>query len=135
MVERNIEELKTKVKDLESLKEECVKAEVSIVGYQNNDKLITVLQEEYPKLFSPIKNQIIALVDGKKSLTKVDAKERIKIEDNLMGNCFLAGIRPLDAKNGKLLEFKKLSAKITKEINILKRKIDEDPILRLFEKK
>ncbi len=131
MAQINLEKIKEKVKALEALKIQCSEAEVSIVGYQDNDMLLSVLEEEYPKLFSPTKNQILALLDGKKPLTKVDNETKIELEFQFKGHCYLNRIAPND-KSGKLLPFNKISAKITKEINLLKRKIDEGSILNLF---
>lgn len=127
----NLEEVKNKVKALEALKEQCNNAEISIIGYQDNDKLLAVLDAEYPKLYSPIKNQILTLVDGKKPLTKVDNATKHDLEFKLKGTCYLNNIEPND-KAGKLLPFNKISAKITKEINLLNREIDEGSILNLF---
>ena len=134
MAKINLEEIKQRVKALEALKEQCNDAEVSIIGYQDNDKLLAVLNDEYPKLFSPTKNQIIALLDGKKPLTKVDNKTKIELEFQVKGQCYLNNIEPQD-KSGKLLAFNKISAKITKEINLLNRKVDEGSILNLFKPK
>ena len=134
MIEQNIERFKSKVKALEALRTQCNDTEISVVGYQDNDKLIKVLNEEYPKIFSSLQNQIINLIDGKKPLTKVNNATKVLLEDELIGQCFLLHIKPL-YKNGRLLPFNKLSAKITKEINLLKKKIEQDSILSLFEKK
>lgn len=123
MAKFKIEEIKARIKALEALKKQCNEAEIAIVGYQNNDKLIKVLEEEYPKLFSAGRNQILALVDGKKELTKVDNATRNDLEFQLKGNCYINKIEPND-KAGKLLPFKKISAKITKEISTLNKIID-----------
>ena len=105
------------VKKLQELKDEVIDAEVKIIGYQDNEKLLKILNEEY-KIFSPTKNQILALLDGKKPLTKVDNNIKKELEFSIKGNCFLKGINPLD-KTGQLLPFNKLIAKISKEINLL----------------
>ena len=131
MAQINIQEIKDKVIALEALKEQCNNAEVSIVGYYDHDMLLAVLEEEYPKLFSPVKNQILSLLDGKKPLTKVDSATRVELEFKLKGICYLNRIEPND-KSGKLLPFNKISAKITKEINLLKRNIDEASLANLF---
>ena len=110
---------KQQIKKLQSLKEQVIDAEVKIIGYQDNDKLLKILDEEY-KIFSPVQNQILALLDGKKPLTKVDNNTKKKLEFSLKGNCFLNSINPLD-KTGQLLPFSKLIAKISKEINELKK--------------
>lgn len=133
MAKINLDEIKNRVKALVALKEQCSNAEVSIVGYQDNDKLLAVLEVEYSKLYSPVRNQILALLDGKKPLTKVDAPTRHDLEFKLKGACYLNNIEPND-KAGKLLPFNKISAKITKEINLLNKKINEDSILNLFRK-
>ncbi len=133
MAQINIEEIKDKVEALEALRVQVNETEVSVIGYYDHDMLLAVF-EEYPKLFSPVKNQIIALLDGKKSLTKVDNATKTELEFQLKGNCYLNNIEPQD-KSGKLLPFPKISAKITKEINLLKRKIEENSILNLFKPK
>ena len=129
-----IEEYKYRIKVLEALKAQCIDAEIKIVGRQDDDLLIELLNEEYPRLFSPVKNQILSLLDGKKPLTKVNDKEKVRLENQLKGNCFLNNINPVD-KTGKLLPFNKISTKITKEINLLKKESQEMSILDLFEKK
>ena len=134
MAQINLQELKDKVEALEALRVQVNETEVSVVGYQDNDMLLAVLEGEYPKLYSPVQNQILALLDGKKSLTKVDNATKIELEFKLKGNCYLNKIEPQD-KSGKLLPFNKISAKVTKEINLLKRKIDEGSILNLFKPK
>ena len=134
MAQINLEKIKQKVIALEALKKQCNDAEVSIIGYQDNDMLLAVLDDEYPKLFSPVKNQILALLSRKKPLTKVDNETKIELEFQLKGNCYLNKIEPQD-KSGKLLPFNKISAKITKEINLLKRKIEEESLLNLFKPK
>jgi len=110
-------ETKQSIKKLQTLKDEVIDAEVKIIGYQDNEKLFKILNEEY-KIFSPTRNQILALLDGKKSLTKVDNNTKKELEFSIKGNCFLNGINPLD-KTGQLLPFNKLIAKISKEINQL----------------
>jgi hypothetical protein len=129
MIENNIQEKQTRVKALIALKIQCNDTEVKAIGYQDNDKLISLLDAEYPKLFSPVKNQILALVAGKKALTKVGSTIKITLEDKLMGNCFLLHIKPLD-KSGKLLPFNKLSAKITKEINLLNKELESNSLMQ-----
>jgi len=130
----NIEEIKDKVEALEALRVQVNETEVSVIGYYNHDMLLAVLEDEYPKLYSPVQNQILALLDGKKALTKVDNPTKIKLEFQLKGQCYLNNIEPQD-KSGKLLPFNKISAKITKEINLEKRKIEENSILNLFKPK
>ena len=83
-----IEEYKYRIKVLEALKAQCIDAEIKIVGRQDDDLLIELLNEEYPRLFSPVKNQILSLLDGKKPLTKVNDKEKVRLENQLKGNCF-----------------------------------------------
>lgn len=122
MIEQNLDKLKLKVEALEALRTQCNNTEVSVVGYQDNEKLIKILNEEYPKIFSALQNQVLNLLEGKKNLTKVDSATKVLLEDELIGKSFLLHIKPLD-KNGRLLPFNKLSAKITKEINILKKKL------------
>jgi len=138
MAQINIEEIKDKVEALEALRVQVNETEVSVIGYYDHDILLAVLEDEdedeYPKLFSPVKNQILALLDGKKPLTKVDNATRVLLEFKLKGNCYLNNIEPQD-KSGKLLPFNKISAKITKEINLKKRKIEENSILNLFKPK
>jgi len=134
MAKINLEKIKQNVEALEALRVQVNETEVSVVGYQDNDMLLAVLEDEYPKLFSPVKNQILALLDGKKPLTKVDNATRVKLEFQLKGQCYLNNIEPQD-KAGKLLPFNKISAKITKEINLLKRKIEEESLLNLFKPK
>ena len=119
-----VNEYKHKIAVLEHLKSECVDAEIKIVGRQDDDLLIELLNEEYPKLFSAVKNQILSLLDGKKALTKVSDTEKIKLENKLKGNCFLNDITPID-KTGKLLPFNKIVAKISKEINILNKRSNQ----------
>ncbi len=131
MAKINLEKIKQNVEALEALRVQVNETEVSVIGYYDHDMLLAVLEDEYPKLFSPVKNQILALLDGKKALTKVDNATKIELEFQLKGNCYLNNIEPQD-KSGKLLPFNKISAKITKEINLLKRKIDEGSILNLF---
>jgi hypothetical protein len=110
-------ETKQIIKKLQVLKDQVIDAEVKIIGYQDNEKLLKILDEEY-KIFSPTKNQILSLLDGKKPLTKVDNNTKKELEFSIKGNCFLSGIDPLD-KTGQLLPFNKLIAKISKEINLL----------------
>ena len=110
-------EIKQSIKKLQTLKDQVIDAEVKIIGYQDNEKLLKILNEEY-KIFSPTRNQILALLDGKKLLTKVDNNIKKELEFSIKGNCFLSGINPLD-KTGQLLPFNKLIAKISKEINLL----------------
>lgn len=129
-----IEEYKYRIKVLEALKAQCIDAEIKIVGRQDDDLLIELLNEEYPRLFSPVKNQILSLLDGKKPLTKVNDKEKVRLENQLKGNCFLNNITPTD-KTGKMLPYNKISAKITKEINLLNKESQQMSILDLFEKK
>ena len=117
----NYKEIQKKIKQLELLKSKVLDAEVKIIGYQDDEKLLQLLNEEYPKVFSPVRNQILALVEGKKSLTKVDSDTRKRLEYVIKGECFLNEINPLD-KTGALLPFKKLAAKISKEINLLSKK-------------
>ena len=124
-----VNEYKHKIAVLEHLKSECIDAEIKIVGRQDDDLLIELLNEEYPKLFSAVKNQILSLLDGKKALTKVSDTEKIKLENKLKGNCFLNDITPID-KTGKLLPFNKIVAKISKEINILNKRSNN--ILKIF---
>lgn len=119
-----VNEYKHKIAVLEHLKSECIDAEIKIVGRQDDDLLIELLNEEYPKLFSAVKNQILSLLDGKKALTKVSDTEKIKLENKLKGNCFLNDITPID-KTGKLLPFNKIVAKISKEINILNKRSNQ----------
>ncbi len=119
-----VNEYKHKIAVLEHLKSECIDAEIKIVGRQDDDLLIELLNEEYPKLFSAVKNQILSLLDGKKALTKVSDAEKIKLENKLKGNCFLNDITPID-KTGKLLPFNKIVAKISKEINILNKRSNQ----------
>ena len=118
------------VKKLQELKDQVVDAEVKIIGYQDNENLLKVLDEEY-KIFSPVRNQILALLDGKKALTKVDNNTKKELEFSIKGNCFLNGINPLD-KTGQLLAFNKLIAKISKEINQLKKPQSIQPDLLDF---
>jgi len=118
------------VKKLQELKDQVVDAEVKIIGYQDNENLLKVLDEEY-KIFSPVRNQILALLDGKKALTKVDNNTKKELEFSIKGNCFLNGINPLD-KTGQLLAFNKLIAKISKEINQLKKPQSVQPDLLDF---
>jgi len=134
MAQINLQELKDKVEALEALRVQVNETEVSVIGYYDHDMLLAVLEDEYPKLFAPARNQIIAILDGKKSLTKVDNATKITLEFQLKGNCYLNNIEPL-CKAGKLLPFNKISAKITKEINLKKRKIEENSILNLFKPK
>ena len=134
MAQINIEEIKDKVEALEALRVQVNETEVSVIGYYDHDILLSVLEEEYKKLFAPARNQIIAILDGKKPLKKVDNETKIELEFQLKGNCYLNKIEPQD-KSGKLLPFNKISAKITKEINLLKRKIEENSILNLFKPK
>ena len=119
-----VNKYKHKIAVLEHLKSECIDAEIKIVGRQDDDLLIELLNEEYPKLFSAVKNQILSLLDGKKALTKVSDTEKIKLENKLKGNCFLNDITPID-KTGKLLPFNKIVAKISKEINILNKRSNQ----------
>ena len=118
------------VKKLQELKDQVVDAEVKIIGYQDNENLLKVLDAEY-KIFSPVRNQILALLDGKKALTKVDNNTKKELEFSIKGNCFLNGINPLD-KTGQLLAFNKLIAKISKEINQLKKPQSVQPDLLDF---
>ena len=134
MAKINLEKIKQNVEALEALRVQVNETEVSVIGYYDHDMLLAVLEDEYPKLFSPVKNQILALLDGKKALTKVDNATKIELEFQLKGNCYLNNIEPQD-KSGKLLPFNKISAKITKEINLKKRKIEENSILNLFKPK
>ena len=56
MAQINLQELKDKVEALEALEALRVQVnetEISVVGYQDNDMLLAVLDDEYPKLFSP----------------------------------------------------------------------------------
>ena len=129
-----VEEYKRRIIVLEALKAQCIDAEIKIVGRQDDDLLIELLDKEYPRLFSPVKNQILSLLDGKKDLTKVAEKERVRLENQLKGNCYLNNINPTD-KTGKLLPFNKISTKITKEINLLIKERQEITILDLFKKK
>ncbi|MEN4046318.1 hypothetical protein [Sulfurimonas sp. NWX367] len=117
----NYKEIQKKIKQLEELKAQVLDAEVKVIGYQDNEKLLKLLSEEYPKIFSPVRNQILALVEGKKPLTKVDSATRKKLEYAIKGECFINEINPLD-KTGALLPFKKLTAKISKEISLLSKK-------------
>ncbi|WP_434658548.1 hypothetical protein [Sulfurimonas sp. NW9] len=116
-------EIQTKIKQLKELKDQVLDAEVKIIGYQDDEKLLKLLSEgeEYPKIFSPVRNQILALLEGKKPLTKVDSATRKKLEYAIKGECFINEINPLD-KTGALLPFKKLTAKISKEISLLSKK-------------
>jgi len=85
MAQINIEEIKDKVEALEALRVQVNETEVSVIGYYDHDMLLAVF-EEYPKLFSPVKNQIIALLDGKKPLTKVDNATKTELEFQWSGN-------------------------------------------------
>ncbi|WP_418640611.1 hypothetical protein [Sulfurimonas sp. ST-27] len=128
----NYKEIQKKIKQLEELKAQVLDAEVKIIGYQDDEKLSKLLSEEYPKIFSPVRNQILALVEGKKPLTKVDSATRKKLEYAIKGECFINEINPLD-KTGALLPFKKLTAKISKEISLLSKKNIRTDLLDFLE--
>lgn len=120
-----------KLQKLEGLRNQVLDAEIKIVGYQNNDNLIKILDEEYPKIFSSTKKQILVLIDGKKPLTQVDNRTKKELEFLLKGNCFLNGINPL-SKTGELLPFNKILSKISKELKLLEIPTKEQPNLLDF---
>ena len=130
---KEVEEQNNRIEALELLKTECINAETKIVGYQDNDKLLAVLNEEYPKAYKYHHKEILAILDGKKSLTKLSKEKRINLENKLIAKCFVLGIDPL-GKDRALLPLNKISLKIQKEISIAQKTYERMKILNLFTK-
>lgn len=113
-------DIQSKLDSLDKLRELCDDTEKKIVGFQNDDKLVSFLETEYPKLSKSAIKTILKSVKGKKDSSKVVGDEKKSMENKLMGQCFMNDVNPIDPKTSKFIGFSKLKHRIAQKKNGLK---------------
>ena len=89
-------DIQSKLDSLDKLRELCDDTEKKIVGFQNDDKLVSFLETEYPKISKSAIKTILKSVKGKKDSSKVVGDEKKSMENKLMGQCFMNDVNPID---------------------------------------
>lgn len=69
--------------------------------------------------YTAIKN-IIKIVKGKKDSSKVTGEEKKTLENQLMGQCFMNDVNPIDPKTSKFIGYSKLKYRIAQRKNLIK---------------
>ncbi|MCX6076458.1 MAG: hypothetical protein NTW78_06165 [Campylobacterales bacterium] len=106
------EDIQSKLDSLDKLKELCDYTEKQMSGEQNDDNLVKFLETEYPKISKAVVKVILKSVSGKKDSSKLSADEKKTLENQLIGNCYINDVNPMDTKTGKFVGFTKLKHKI-----------------------
>jgi hypothetical protein len=112
-------DIQTKLDSLDALRELSDDTEKQIVGYQNDDNLVALLEKEYPKVSKASTKNILKLVKGKKGTLKVVGDNKKTLENKLLGQCFLNDVNPIDNK-GKFVGYAKLKHRISQRKSKLK---------------
>ena len=115
------EDIQSKLNSLDKLRELCDYTEKQMSGTQNDDNLVKFLETEYPKISKAAIKVILKAVSGKKDSSKLSGDEKKTLENQLIGNCYINDVNPMDTKTGKFVGFTKLKHKIAQRKLIVKK--------------